>query len=88
MPAASLVANALAIAGICNSASEGRRLVKGGGVKLDGNKVSDEKAVKLSLVSYREFAENSGDALEYAWRTISNFVNLCRLVREFSPDRR
>ena len=36
-----LVANALAIAGLCGSASEGRRLVQGGGVKVEGNKVSD-----------------------------------------------
>jgi tyrosyl-tRNA synthetase len=39
-----LVANALAIAKLCNSSSEGRRLIKGGGVKLDGAKVEDQKA--------------------------------------------
>jgi tyrosyl-tRNA synthetase len=39
-----LVANALAIAKLCGSSSEGRRLIKGGGVKLDGAKVRDEKA--------------------------------------------
>ena len=36
-----LVANGLAIAGLCGSASEGRRLIQGGGVKVDGEKVSD-----------------------------------------------
>ena len=36
-----LVANALQVAGICQSGSEGRRLVKGGGVKVDGEPVTD-----------------------------------------------
>lgn len=39
-----LVANALQIAGICNSGSDGRRLVKGGGVKVDGQAVQDVHA--------------------------------------------
>jgi tyrosyl-tRNA synthetase len=39
-----LVANALQIAGICNSGSDGRRLVKGGGVKIDGQPVQDVHA--------------------------------------------
>jgi tyrosyl-tRNA synthetase len=36
-----LVANALRLAGICKSGSEGRRLIEGGGVKVDGEKVGD-----------------------------------------------
>ena len=39
-----LVANALAVAGICKSGSEGRRLISGGGVKVDGEKVADATA--------------------------------------------
>ncbi len=39
-----LVANALHLAGICNSGSEGRRLVQGGGVKVDGEPVREVKA--------------------------------------------
>ncbi|MEE2887333.1 MAG: tyrosine--tRNA ligase [Planctomycetota bacterium] len=43
-----LVANALQIAGICDSGSDGRRLVKGGGVKVDGDPVQDEQATLTS----------------------------------------
>ena len=40
-----------AAAGICGSNSDGRRLVKGGGVKVDGDPVRDEKAT-LSAGTY------------------------------------
>ncbi len=46
-----LLANVLALAGLCPSSSEGRRLLKGGGVKLDGEKVSDPRAA-LTAGSY------------------------------------
>ena len=36
------LAKVMALAGLCESVSEGRRLIKGGGVELDGAKVSDE----------------------------------------------
>jgi tyrosyl-tRNA synthetase len=39
-----LVANALAVAELCQSSSEGRRLIKGGGVRLDNAKVADTNA--------------------------------------------
>lgn len=39
-----LLANALAQGGLCGSSSEGRRLLKGGGVRVDGAKVDDERA--------------------------------------------
>jgi len=38
-----LLPNAMARAGLCNSSSEARRLIQGGGVRLDGQKVSDPK---------------------------------------------
>ncbi len=43
-----LLPNAMSQAGLCNSNSEARRLIQGGGVKLDGEKVSDPKAVLSS----------------------------------------
>ncbi len=43
-----LLPNAMSQAGLCNSSSEARRLIQGGGVKLDGEKVSDPKAVLSS----------------------------------------
>lgn len=46
-----LVAIALQVAGFCNSGSDGRRLVKGGGVKIDGEPVRDVYAT-LSAGSY------------------------------------
>jgi tyrosyl-tRNA synthetase len=51
-----LIANALAAAGLCKSSSEGRRLIAGGGVKLDGEKVADMKAA----VGPGEFLLRSG----------------------------
>jgi tyrosyl-tRNA synthetase len=39
-----LVGAALAAAGLCNTNSEGRRLIQGGGVKVDDEKVTDPKA--------------------------------------------
>ncbi|MEO0479709.1 MAG: tyrosine--tRNA ligase [Planctomycetota bacterium] len=38
-----LVGAAMAKAGLCQSNSEGRRLIQGGGVKVDGEKVQNEK---------------------------------------------
>ena len=43
-----LVANALAVAGFCSSSSEGRRLIQGGGVKVDGEKATDVKSTLAS----------------------------------------
>ncbi len=40
-----LLATALCEAGVCASNSEGRRLIQGGGVKVDGERVDDPKAV-------------------------------------------
>ena len=40
-----LLAAALASAGLCGSNSDGRRLIQGGGVKVDGKQVSDQKRV-------------------------------------------
>ena len=40
-----LVAKALMISGICKSNSDGRRLIQGGAVSLDGKKVADVNAV-------------------------------------------
>ena len=57
-----LVAAALAQAGIAGSNSEGRRLIQGGGVRVDGEKVADPKAA-LAPGSYllqsgkRKFAQ-------------------------------
>ena len=46
-----LVANALAASGICKTNSDGRRLVQGGGVKVDGEAVTDPRAT-LAAGSY------------------------------------
>jgi tyrosyl-tRNA synthetase len=46
-----LLANAMTQAGLCSSSSEARRLIQGGGVKLDGQKVSDPK-MSLSSGTY------------------------------------
>ena len=43
-----LLPNAMAKAGLCSSSSEARRLIQGGGAKLDGDKVSDPKLVLSS----------------------------------------
>lgn len=40
-----LLAAALTVGEICTSNSDGRRLIKGGGVKVDGETVTDERAV-------------------------------------------
>ncbi|MBK8978142.1 MAG: tyrosine--tRNA ligase [Planctomycetes bacterium] len=42
-----LVAVALAHCGICKSNSEGRRLIEGGGVRVDGERVDDPKAALI-----------------------------------------
>lgn len=46
-----LLPNAMAKAGLCSTSSDGRRLIQGGGVKLDGEKVEDPK-MSLSSGSY------------------------------------
>ena len=46
-----LLPNAMAQAGLCSSTSEARRLIQGGGVKLDGEKVDDPKSA-LTAGSY------------------------------------
>ena len=43
-----LLPNAMSQAGLCNSSSEARRLIQGGGVKMNGEKVSDPKTVLSS----------------------------------------
>ena len=43
-----LLAAALATAGLCSTNSEGRRLIQGGGVKVDGMTVADPKAILSS----------------------------------------
>jgi tyrosyl-tRNA synthetase len=43
-----LLPNAMAKAGLCSSSSEARRLIQGGGAKLDGDRVSDPKLVLSS----------------------------------------
>ncbi|MCA8942374.1 MAG: tyrosine--tRNA ligase [Planctomycetes bacterium] len=45
-----LLAGALAVGEICGSNSDGRRLIKGGGVKVDGVGVTDERAILTSGV--------------------------------------
>lgn len=42
---------------------------------------SDDDAIKRSFEEYRLFVANSGDALEYAWRTVSNLVALAEKIR-------
>ena len=46
-----LLPNAMVQAEFCNSSSEARRLIQGGGVKVDGDKVADPK-MSLSAGSY------------------------------------
>ena len=43
-----LLAAALATAGLCSTNSEGRRLIQGGGIKVDGVAVADPKAILSS----------------------------------------
>jgi len=43
---------------------------------------SDDEAIKRSIESYDEFAKTSGDALEYAWRTLANLAALSDQVRQ------
>jgi hypothetical protein len=43
---------------------------------------SDKDAVKRSFEVYDEFAKTSGDALEYAWRTLANLARLTDDVRQ------
>ena len=41
----------------------------------------DESEMKETFERYREFAISSGDALEYAWRTLSNLADLAERFR-------
>jgi tyrosyl-tRNA synthetase len=58
-----LLCKLLAVAGLVPSNSEGRRAIKGGGVRIDGEKVSDENAelaasgVYVVQVGKRRFAK-------------------------------
>jgi hypothetical protein len=42
---------------------------------------NDEESLKRSMAAYKEFSATSGDALEYAWRTLSNLTTLAEAVR-------
>jgi hypothetical protein len=43
---------------------------------------ADEEDIRRSLESYRSFVQLSGDALEYAWRTINDLASLSHEIRQ------
>lgn len=65
LPAVSLVTDIVAAAGMAPSKSEARRLIQGGGISIDGERVADEKATadissqKLFKVGKRKFLKIS-----------------------------